>query len=63
MEKRRHFLKATFGLLTAMGIWISPLFQAVRSVYGSTKKIILPKDIDRDSLQCRLPERCCYGSS
>ncbi len=55
MEKRRHFLKTTFGFLTSIGIWVSPFFQAVRMVYGKTKKIILPKDIDRDSLRRRNP--------
>jgi sulfoxide reductase catalytic subunit YedY len=55
MEKRRHFLKTTFGFITSLGILVSPFFQAVRMVYGKTKKIILPKDIDRDGLRRRNP--------
>jgi sulfoxide reductase catalytic subunit YedY len=50
MEKRRHFLKSTFGFLTGMGILFSPFFQAVRMIYAKTKKIILPKDTNRNRL-------------
>jgi len=55
MEKRRHFLKTTFGFITGIGLLFSPFLQAVRMVYGKTKKIILPKDIDRDSLRHKNP--------
>ena len=51
MEKRRHFLKSTFRFFTAMGIVLSPFFQAVRMVYAKAQKIILPKDTDRKKLR------------
>ncbi len=51
MEKRRHFLKSTFGFLTGLGIGLSPFFQAIRVVYAKARKIILPKDTDRKRLR------------
>ena len=51
MEKRRHFLKSSFGLLTGLGIVFSPLLQAVRMVYAKAQKIILPKDTNRNKLR------------
>ncbi|UCF92523.1 MAG: molybdopterin-dependent oxidoreductase [Desulfobacterales bacterium] len=52
MEKRRQFLKTTFGFLTGMGLSLSPFFKAVRTVYGNgkTPKIVLPRDTNRESL-------------
>ena len=51
MDKRRHFIKSTFGFLTGMGIVFSPFFQAVRMVYAKAQKIILPKDTNREKLK------------
>ncbi len=50
METRRKFLQITFRCFTGLGFLLSPLFQAVRVVYGKAKRIILPKDTDRESL-------------
>ncbi len=50
MEKRRHFLKYMFGFFTGLGVWVSPVFQAVRVVYAKAQKIILPKDTNRKKL-------------
>jgi len=55
MEKRRQFLKATFGFITGVGLLLSPLFKGVQMIYGKVQKIILPRDTDRESLIGRDP--------
>ena len=50
MEKRRQFLKTAFGLFSGMGLLFNPFSKMIRLAYGSAKKIILPRDVDRKSL-------------
>ena len=50
MQKRRQFLKTAIGFLAGTGLLFSPFLKAVRLVYGSVQRIILPKDTDRKSL-------------
>lgn len=55
MEKRRRFLKAVFGFFTGIGFLLSPFFKVVQMVYGETKKIVLPRDTDRENLVHKNP--------
>ncbi|MHC4487302.1 MAG: molybdopterin-dependent oxidoreductase [Planctomycetota bacterium] len=57
MERRRQFLKSMFGYLTGAGILFSPFVRAVRAANSNAKKIILPKDINREKLIYRNPAR------
>ena len=50
MDKRRYFLKTIFTFFSAIGVLLSPFFQAVRMVYAKAQKIILPKDTNVDRL-------------
>ena len=50
MQKRRQFLKTTFGFLTGISIWLSPVSKVFRLAYGKTQKMILPKDTNRADL-------------
>ena len=56
MEKRRRFLKTIFKFITAIGFLLSPFFKVVQMVYAKTKKIILPKEADREDLIHKNPE-------
>jgi sulfoxide reductase catalytic subunit YedY len=57
MERRRQFLKSMFGYLTSAGILFSPFARAVCAANSNAKKIILPKDINREKLIYRNPAR------
>lgn len=50
MNRRREFLKISIGFLAGIGLFLSPLFSAVRSAYAKAKKTILPKGTKRESL-------------
>ena len=47
---RRPFLKGVFGILTGLGVLLSPWFSLVRRCLAETKRIILPKGTKRESL-------------
>ena len=55
MQKRRQFLSTSFGFLTGIAIWLSPVSKAFQLAYGKTKKIILPKDANRAELITKNP--------
>ena len=55
MQKRRQFLLTAFGFLTGLGIWLNPVFKALRLAYGKTKKIVLPKNTNRAELISKNP--------
>ena len=50
MEDRREFFKKSLGFVAGAAILFSPLAAFVKTVYGKTKKIILPKGTKRQSL-------------
>ena len=50
MQKRRQFLKNSFGILIGMGLFCSPVFNWVRKAYAKAQKIILPKDTNMETL-------------
>lgn len=55
MQKRRQFLKTSFGSLIGMGILFSPVFEMARRAYAKAQKMILPKDVNRERLSYRNP--------
>ncbi len=55
METRRKFLEITLKCFTGVALFLSPIFHAVRVVYGKAKRIILPKETDRESLVDKNP--------
>jgi sulfoxide reductase catalytic subunit YedY len=55
VEKRRKFLKFMVGSAMSMSILWNPVFCLVRSVYAKTRKIILPKGTDRETLKRKNP--------
>lgn len=55
MQKRRQFLKTSFGSLIGMGILFSPVFEMARRAYAKAQKMILPKDVNRERLFYRNP--------
>jgi DMSO/TMAO reductase YedYZ molybdopterin-dependent catalytic subunit len=50
MQKRRQFLKTSFGSLIGMGIWFNPAIGMVRRAYAKAQKIILPKNTNLEKL-------------
>jgi sulfoxide reductase catalytic subunit YedY len=56
MQKRRQFLKTTFGFLTGLGMLLGPFVGALKLAYGKAKKIILPRDTNRADLIDKDPE-------
>jgi sulfoxide reductase catalytic subunit YedY len=46
MKKRRDVLKILAWAMTVAGIWLSPLFSAVRSAFAEAHKKIISKDIE-----------------
>lgn len=55
MNRRREFLKISIGFLAILGLFLSPLFSAVRSACAKAKKTILPKGTKRESLIYKNP--------
>ena len=55
MEKRRQFLKLIFGLFIGASLLFRFIFQAADKVYAKAKKIILPKNTDRETLRNKDP--------
>ena len=55
METRRRFIKKTLGLVSGIGIFFSPFFGAIRSVYAKTRKIVLPQWTKMKSLVNKNP--------
>ena len=51
MEKRRKFLKFMLGFVMSINFLLNPLLGWMRTLYAKTKKIILPKDTERESLK------------
>ena len=50
MQKRRQFLKTSFGSLIGIGIFFSPIFKIVRRAFAKGQSIILPKDTPMETL-------------
>jgi DMSO/TMAO reductase YedYZ molybdopterin-dependent catalytic subunit len=48
--RRRKFLKTAFGLLSGVGLLLSPLNVMLRRVVAMTGRILLPKGTDRKTL-------------
>jgi sulfoxide reductase catalytic subunit YedY len=55
MQKRRQFLKTSFGSLIGMGILFSPVFEMVQRAYAKAQKMILPKNVNRERLIYKNP--------
>jgi len=55
METRRKFIKKTIGLVSGIGIFFSPFFGVIRSIYAKTRKIVLPKLTKMKSLVNKNP--------
>jgi DMSO/TMAO reductase YedYZ molybdopterin-dependent catalytic subunit len=55
METRRKFIKKTVGLVSGIAFFFSPFFGVVRSIYATTRKIILPKGTKMKSLVHKNP--------
>lgn len=50
MLRRRKFLKINIGLISGLGLLCSPIVSGIRWVYAKTRKTILSKDTQRESL-------------
>lgn len=55
MKTRRNFIRAILGGLGFVGLSFSPFSALIRSGLAKAKKIILPKDTERESLVSRNP--------
>lgn len=55
METRRKFIKKTIGIVSSIGIFFSPFFGVIRSIYAKTRKIVLPKWTKMKSLVNKNP--------
>ena len=55
MEKRRQFIKQVTWLAVSVNFMLHPIFSLVRTAYSQTRKTILPKDTDRNTLKRRNP--------
>ena len=55
MEKRRKFLKVAAGFVMGLSLPLNPFFSLVQTVYAKARKIILPRDTDRETLKSRNP--------
>ena len=55
MESRRKFLKLMAWFAMSVNLLLNPCFSFVRTVYSKARKIILPKDTNRETLKSRNP--------
>ncbi|MGD8226520.1 MAG: molybdopterin-dependent oxidoreductase [Desulfobacteraceae bacterium] len=55
METRRHFIKGILSCLGFVGLLFSPFSALVGSALSQAKKIILPKETERESLVTKNP--------
>lgn len=55
MESRRKFLKLMAWFAMSVNLLLNPCFSFVRTVYSKDRKIILPKDTNRETLKSRNP--------
>jgi sulfoxide reductase catalytic subunit YedY len=50
MNSRRQFFKKAIKFIAGMGLFFSPIYASVRTVYAKAKRIIVPKDTTMGSL-------------
>ena len=55
MQKRRQFLKTSFGSLIGIVIFFSPVFKMVRRASAKAQKTTLPKDTNMETLTQKDP--------
>jgi DMSO/TMAO reductase YedYZ molybdopterin-dependent catalytic subunit len=55
-KTRRQFLRRILGFLAGIGLLLNPVSSMVRSVFGASRKTILPKGTKRNSLVGKDPK-------
>jgi len=55
MEKRRKFIKIVVGFIMGLSLPLNPVFSMVETVCARVRKIVLPRDTERETLKNKNP--------